>query len=610
MQLSKIKNKIVNPLRVIYKGYLSKVPLKFYNNLEVPIFAISDRVLIYYNNRFEQIFNKHFINECSFIRQNYVTHNNITYSKQKIYSESQIEVFQLIKGSTFIAPQNIIAHVLLDGSGEIIKSNAAFYKMLDMDQKKSEKDFFSYIDEKSREVLSDFLEGQSRGKKDPVLEIKFCNKTKITSLMYLLKISGEHLYNCYLVDITKYKNLELNFIHSQKMQAIGQLSGGIAHDFNNLLTAMLGFCDLLLIKHPAGDPSFAEIMQIKQNSNRAANLVRQLLALSRKQILKPKVLDITETIGELTNLIRRLIGNGIQLELNYANDLNPVKVDQGQLEQVIINLAVNARDAIIAAGGSGTITIRTKNVVIRSSDKRYHDLTSAVSNDKISVGRYVLIELSDNGIGIPQKIKDKIFEPFFSTKEIGSGTGLGLSTVYGIINQIGGHIYVDSKEGEGSKFYIYLKSFVDIDQEDENIQDMEDKLIQKDLTGDATILLVEDEAPVRMFSSHALTNKGYKIIEASNSEDALEVMENQGEDVDIIITDVIMPGMNGPSLISEIQKKYPKVKVIFISGYAEEAFSDAYGVDNDNDFNFLSKPFTLQQLVAKVKDVLDMKIKT
>jgi two-component system cell cycle sensor histidine kinase/response regulator CckA len=410
-------------------------------------------------------------------------------------------------------------------------------------------------------------------------------------------------FSClYLFNITRYKSLEMHMAHSQKMQAVGQLAGGISHDFNNLLTAILGFCDLLLMKHPAGDPSFAEIMQIKQNSNRAANLVRQLLALSRKQVLKPKIIDLSETIAELANLIRRLIGENIELDIIYSNNLKPIKVDQGQLEQVIINLVVNARDAIFKyKTGKGKITLSTKNVVIKSEsdiDKKF----KSPEGEKILPGEYVVISVIDNGIGIPQNIINKIFEPFFSTKALGAGTGLGLSTVYSILKQAGGMIYLASQENHGTIFDIYLKAEQTniVEKEETN---MELSLVTKDLTGNATILLVEDEIPVRMFCTHALTNKGHKIIEATSGEEALEIFNKNKEKIDLIISDVIMPGITGPALIAEIRKTNPNVKVIFMSGYAEEAFSK----ENDlQDFHFLSKPFTLNQLAKTVKDVLSL----
>lgn len=605
MSLTKIKNSITSSFQGLYK----KSPLDFCNQLEVPVLGISDGAVVYTNSRFDQNFKIASLDLEGLIKNSKITYNNLSYAKQRIFADKRLQLFQLIKETTPNVTQSIMPHILLDKDYNVVKANSAFYKLLGIDHKRFKKNILEYIDEKSRQSLIQYLSEQGKNKKTQSLEIKFSNKTNTTALIYFVYVSNENIHHAYLVDITEYKNVEMHFIHSQKMQAIGQLSGGIAHDFNNLLTAILGFCDLLLLKHPAGDPSFAEIMQIKQNSNRAANLVRQLLALSRKQVLKPKVLDVTDTIAELANLIRRLIGESVKLNINYARDLGVVKVDQSQLEQVIINLVVNAKDAILAHKEVGTITIATKNVVIRNGDKLHKELIAASPHDKIYPGRYVLIEVIDTGIGIPKSIKDKIFEPFFSTKEIGAGTGLGLSTVYGILNQIGGHIYVESKEGEGSRFCVYLKEFINSEgYEVEAMEPIENKLIQRDMTGDAKILLVEDEAPVRMFAAHALANKGYKIIEASNGKEAMKIMDLQGKDIDIIISDVIMPDINGPSLISEIQKKHPTVKVIFISGYAEEAFSDAYGVESDNDFNFLSKPFTLQQLVSKVKEVLDMKI--
>ena len=242
----------------------------------------------------------------------------------------------------------------------------------------------------------------------------------------------------HFIDVTEQKNLEVQFAQSQKMQAVGQLAGGVAHDFNNLLTAMIGFCDLLLMRFRPGDPSFADIMQIKQNANRAANLVRQLLAFSRQQTLQPRILDITDVLVELSHLLRRLIGENIELKVVHGRDLGLVKVDQGQLEQVIINLAVNARDAM---PGGGTLTIRTANHVQSGAMRRGHEIMPA--------GNYVLIEVADTGIGIPKENLERIFEPFFSTKEIGSGTGLGLSTVYGIVKQTGGFVFVDSDAGRG-----------------------------------------------------------------------------------------------------------------------------------------------------------------
>ncbi len=403
----------------------------------------------------------------------------------------------------------------------------------------------------------------------------------------------------YLIDVTEQKNLELRFAHSQKMQAVGQLAGGVAHDFNNLLTAMIGFCDLLLMRHPAGDQSFADIMQIKQNANRAANLVRQLLAFSRRQTLQPKTLDITDVLAELSNLVRRLIGENIELKMIHGRDLGLVKVDQGQLEQVVINLAVNARDAM---NGGGVLTIRTSAVNIQSRGGLPTGLISPADEDSaIPPGKYVLVEVTDTGSGIPKEIIQKIFEPFFSTKEVGSGTGLGLSTVYGIIKQTGGYLYVSSREGQGSTFYIYFPSHQSSGVVPALESESGDKTIA-DLTGRGTLLLVEDETPVRIFACRALRNKGYTVLEADCGETGLEIMLKRGAEVDLIVTDVIMPGMNGPAMIEKIMEDFPNIKVIFISGYAEDIFMHSYG--SERSFNFLAKPFTLKQLASKVKEVL------
>lgn len=402
----------------------------------------------------------------------------------------------------------------------------------------------------------------------------------------------------HIIDTTEQKNLELRFAHSQKMQAVGQLAGGVAHDFNNLLTAMIGFCDLLLMRHPAGDQSFADIMQIKQNANRAANLVRQLLAFSRRQTLQPKMLDITDVLAELSNLVRRLIGENIELKINHGRDLGMVKADQGQLEQVIINLAVNARDAM---PNGGTLTVSSSKVTVNRKNPVPRDLFAPSEEDSaIADGEYVLVEVSDTGTGIPRDIVQKIFEPFFSTKEIGSGTGLGLSTVYGIIKQTGGYVFVASAEGKGTRFAIYFPSQQPQEGSTETEEETSEKASGVDLTGKATILLVEDETPVRIFAARALRNKGYTVLEADSGEAALEIIGQHGNEIEVIITDVIMPGMNGPSMIEQILPLHPNVKVIFISGYAEDALK-TYGTDRN--FNFLPKPFTLKQLASKVKEV-------
>lgn len=393
----------------------------------------------------------------------------------------------------------------------------------------------------------------------------------------------------HFISTAEQKKMEIQFVHSQRMQAVGQLAGGVAHDFNNLLTAMIGFCDLLLQRHSPAEQSFSDIMQIKQNANRAAGLVRQLLAFSRQQSLQPKVINITDALSELSALLRRLLGPAIELKVKHARDLWFIKVDKGQFEQVIINLAVNARDAM---ENSGILKISTANHANKKMFTQNHDT--------LPPGEYVLIEIEDTGCGISSDIIDRIFEPFFSTKAVGSGTGLGLSTVYGIVKQTGGFIFVDSAVNKGTNFRIFLPRHIPKEHEDQSIP--EDRQLN-DLTGTAQILLVEDEDAVRMFATRALKDKGYEVLDAANGAEALQTAKRDNIEIDLIITDVVMPGMDGPQMINEIRQFMPAVKVIFISGYAEDSFRRK--LDNEENIHFLPKPFNLKDLALKVKDILN-----
>ncbi|MFN0264117.1 cell cycle histidine kinase CckA [Tepidamorphus sp. 3E244] len=392
----------------------------------------------------------------------------------------------------------------------------------------------------------------------------------------------------YALDITEQKALEEQFAQSQKMQAVGQLAGGIAHDFNNVLTAIIGFSDLLLASHSTTDPSFNDIKSIKENAQRAAGLVRQLLAFSRRQTLRPQVLRLNDAISELAVLLRRLIGAKVKLELGRGRDLWPVKADLTQLEQVIINLAVNARDAM---PDGGELVINTRNVPAEDTADFNHAL--------LPEGDYVLTEVHDTGTGIPRDIMDKIFDPFFSTKEVGKGTGLGLSTVYGIVKQTGGFIFCDSEVGAGTTFRIFLPR---CEASDAGSAGQVAKAEIKDLTGQGAILIVEDEDAVRAFAARALSAAGYTVVEAATGLEALDRMAEMGGKVDLVLSDVVMPEMDGPTMLREMRKTNKELKIIFVSGYADDAFKR--NLDENETFHFLPKPFNLKTLAETVKTVM------
>jgi two-component system, cell cycle sensor histidine kinase and response regulator CckA len=395
----------------------------------------------------------------------------------------------------------------------------------------------------------------------------------------------------YALDTTDLRLIQEQLAQSQKMNAVGQLAGGVAHDFNNVLQAIIGYSDLLLANHRPTDPSFQDIMQIKQNANRAASLVRQLLAFSRRQTLRPEVLNLVDRLSDLSMLLKRLLGERVELEPGHARDLWPVKADVNQFEQVIVNLAVNARDAMPSGG---KLTIRTANV-------------TAVEAARLNVSGmppadYVVVEVSDTGIGMSPEVKEKIFEPFFTTKEVGKGTGLGLSTVFGIVKQSGGFIDVDSAPGQGTTFRIFLPRHVPSAEDVVEEVRPDVRKPAPDLTGQGTILLVEDEDPVRAVNARALSARGYTVLEAASGIEALQIIEQRGEPVDLVVSDVVMPEMDGPTLLGELRKLYPDLKVIFVSGYAEDAFKK--NLPEGEDFNFLAKPFSLRQLVETVKQAI------
>ncbi len=449
-----------------------------------------------------------------------------------------------------------------------------------------------FVPKENLSKLQDWLAKITGGeKKEGHIDLVLKGSATVFTQIYARKFAMGDSVVMHFIDLTEQKNLERQFTQSQKMQAVGQLAGGVAHDFNNLLTAMIGFCDLLLLRHKPGDASFADIMQIKQNANRAANLVRQLLAFSRQQTLQPRTLDLTDVLTELSHLMRRLIGANIELQLTHSSDIGLIRADQGQIEQVLINLVVNARDAMPQGG---KLFIRTRNVVNQESRKISHDET-------LPAGKWVVVEVEDTGTGIPADIQTRIFEPFFSTKEVGAGTGLGLATVHGIVHQTGGFIGLQSTVGKGTTFTIYLPPYAETAADKKAAEVSEERQTTRDLTGYCNILLVEDEDAVRTFSARALTNKGYKVAEAPSGAAALRILEEGKFQPEILVTDVMMPEMDGTTLARIVKDKYPHIKIIFISGYAEDRFKEHLGAD----VHFLPKPFTLKQLATKVKEVIE-----
>ena len=387
--------------------------------------------------------------------------------------------------------------------------------------------------------------------------------------------------------MTEQRTLQESFAQSQKMQAIGQLAGGVAHDFNNVLTAIIGYSDLLLNSHRPTDPSFQDIMQIKQNANRAAGLVRQLLAFSRRQTLRPQVIQLSDVLSDVQMLLKRLAGERIELEFRHGRDLWFTKADVNQFEQVIVNLVVNARDAMPQGG---KISVRTRNFTPADC--------ASLNETSLIPAEYAAVEVEDNGTGIPDDVKAKIFEPFFTTKEVGKGTGLGLSMVYGIVKQTGGYVFVESTPGKGTIFRILLPRHIPTAGEEEVRKD-EAKPVAADHTGHGTVLLVEDEEAVRAFGARALTARGYTVLEAASGLEALERIEEHDGKVDLIVSDVVMPEMDGPTMFGELRKRGIHVRVIFVSGYAEDAF--AKNLPEGEDFGFLPKPFSLKQLIETVK---------
>ncbi len=496
-----------------------------------------------------------------------------------------------------------MAIATVDRAGRIARSNALFARMFqcvlkgETDETEG-RSILAIVAERDRTAVETAIARAAGGQGDvPSVDAALAGTGERWARFYVTAVEDDldqERAIVYALETTEQRTLQKQVDQAQKMDSVGKLAGGIAHDFNNVLSAIMMATDFLLNAHKPTDPSFQDIMQIKQNANRAAALVRQLLAFSRRQTLRPQVLDLGEALSDISMLLRRLIGEKVSLDVEERRDLWPIKADISQFEQVIVNLAVNARDAM---PNGGQLKLRTANVGEAES--------RTLSNKGMPPGDYVLIEISDTGSGIPEDIRDRIFEPFFSTKDVGMGTGLGLSTVYGIIKQTGGFIYVDSEIGRGTTFRIFLPRHVATAEDVAGAAGppaaAEATKAPVDHTGQGTILLVEDEEGLRGLNARGLASRGYTVCEASNGAEALALID-AGQHVDLVVSDVVMPEMDGPTLWKELRRRDVNTKIIFVSGYAEEAF--AKNLPDGGEFAFLAKPFTLKQLVAAVKETM------
>ena len=446
------------------------------------------------------------------------------------------------------------------------------------------------VADEDKGIVSDAVRRFAAGRALPgdlAIRLKYRPEEPVALTIANAKGLGDAAVLLSLKDNSEESKLKRQVAQATKMQAVGQLAGGVAHDFNNILTAIIGHCDLMMMRHTPGDIDYDDIQQIKHNSNRAASLTRQLLAFSRQQTLRPQILQLPDIISEISNLLRRLLGETVKLEVKHGRNLGLVRADPGQLEQVIVNLAVNARDAMPEGG---VVTVETFRVTAAEVRRMRSEI--------LPVADYTGLRVSDTGVGIPTEHLSKIFEPFFTTKEVGKGTGLGLSTVYGIVKQTDGFIFADSEVGKGTSFVIYLPVHHAAEAPEPAVPVRVEPA--GDMWGTGTILLVEDEAMVRAVAERALTRQGYQVLTANNGEEALELIE-EGTEFDLLISDVVMPQMDGPTLVRTARAKYPDLKVLFMSGYAEEQLRKSIDIDR---VSFLPKPFSVQQLGQAARDAL------
>lgn len=479
---------------------------------------------------------------------------------------------------------------LVDRDGRFLYMNRAFVRAASLPEGKTARYPGDLVVGEDKGPLADMIRRHSSGQQvggDLSIRLAGQGDDPVSIRVVGVRGLGDAAVLLSLKDSSEESRLKRQVAQASKMQAVGQLAGGVAHDFNNILTAVLGACDLMLMRHSPGDSDYDDIQQIRSNANRAASLTRQLLAFSRQQTLRPQILQLPDVISEVSHLLKRLIGDAIQLSVHHGRGLGAVRADPGQLEQVIINLAVNARDAM---AGSGTLTIETHPV--SAADVRQ------MGNEFMPPADYSALKITDTGTGIPADILPKIFEPFFTTKDVGKGTGLGLSTVYGIIKQSAGFIFADSKPGETS-FTVYLP----VHRAENGVPAVPPPPAKpkKSQWGSGTILLVEDEDMVRAVAERALVRAGYTVVTASQGEEGLERFAAMDK-VDLILSDVVMPTMDGPAMVRAMRAKRPDLPVLFMSGYAEEQLRQSINID---DVSFLPKPFSVAQLTEAVSAALD-----
>ena len=501
---------------------------------------------------------------------------------------------------------------MTDRDGRFLFANKAFLRAAGHDESGPPPYPSDLVIREDKGALADavrrFAQG-SGGAGDVAVRLRSAPEDPVSLSLAGVRGLGEGAVILSLKDSSEETRLKREIAQATKMQAVGQLAGGVAHDFNNVLTAIIGYCDLMLMRHTPGDSDYDDIQQIRANSNRAASLTRQLLAFSRQQTLRPEVLQLPDVVAEISTLLKRLLGEKIQLEVTHDRGLGLVRADPVQLEQVLLNLAVNARDAMTGNGASGGIPATKGGGVLRLKTKK---VTAAdvrlMKSEILPIGDYTALIVEDTGHGIPPAQIGKIFEPFFTTKEKGKGTGLGLSTVYGIVKQSGGFIFAESEVGKGTRFSIYFPVHVPdaADAAEAAAAAVAARLPapRKQWSGGGRVLLVEDEDTVRAVAERALMRQGYEVTTASDGEDGLEALGRAiaaGEEFDLVLSDVVMPSMDGPAMAREIRTLRPELPVLFMSGYAEEQLRREIDIPN---MYFLAKPFSVAQICTAVEDVL------